>query len=92
MSMRKDSEDYLGQLREQGYKVTKAAGSSHWQIRWEGRLVTTQSSTPGGGRGLDNLKATIRRFERARKAGPPFRSWCRFEYCTHPPGQCSTPE
>lgn len=70
MSERKDSEDYLTQLREQGYEVVKHRRSSHWHIRWEGRLVTIHSSTPGGGRGLANLKARIRRFERAREAVP----------------------
>jgi hypothetical protein len=69
VSERKDSEDYLDQLREQGYEVVQARRSSHWHIRWEGRLVTTHSGTPGGGRGLDNLRSRIRRFERAREAG-----------------------
>ena len=68
MSDRKDSEDYLDQLRQQGYKVTKARRSSHWHIRWGKRLVATQAGTPGGGRGLDNLKAIIRRFEKAQQS------------------------
>ena len=70
MSARKDSEDYLGQLRAKGYMVVKSPRSSHWQIRWEGRLVTSQSGTPGGGRGLANLKARVRRFERELEAVP----------------------
>lgn len=70
MSVRKDSEDYLRQLRAKGYTVVHTSRSSHWQIRWEGRLVALQSGTPGGGRGLANLKAVIRRFEREREAAP----------------------
>lgn len=70
MSERKDSEDYLAQLRAQGYEVVMSRGRSHWHIRWEGRLVATQSGTPGGGRGLANLKSRVRRFERSLAARP----------------------
>ena len=68
MSERKDSEVYLEQLRVKGYQVVLSPKSSHWHIRWEGRLVTSHSGTPGGGRGLANLKARVRRFEREREA------------------------
>ena len=69
MSARKDSEDYLDQLREQGYEVVHSRGS-HWHVRWEGRMVAVHSSTPGGGRGLANLKARVRRFERGLRPCP----------------------
>jgi hypothetical protein len=70
MKTSKDSEVYLRQLRKAGYEIRFSRGSEHWQIRWEGRLVTVHSGTPGGGRGLANLKARIRRFERERQLCP----------------------
>ena len=70
MSARKDSEDYLRLLEKAGYEVVHTRRAGHWQIRWAGRLVTVHSGSPGGGRGLANLKSRIRRFERARQACP----------------------
>lgn len=64
MKTSKDSNVYLRQLKKAGYEIERARGSSHWHIRWEGRLVTVQSGSPGGGRGLANLKSRIRRFEK----------------------------
>lgn len=70
MSARKDSEDYLDQLRVKGYQVVLSPRSSHWKIRWEGRLVTMVSGTPGSGRELANLKTRVRRFERSLLPSP----------------------
>jgi hypothetical protein len=58
---------YLRDLRKRGYTITWA-GSGHQIITDGTRRVTVISSTPRGGRrSLDNLKSTIRRYERQDK-------------------------
>jgi hypothetical protein len=64
----KDTRQYLAELRKRGYR-TELPRSGHWHIILGGRLVAVTSCTPHGGkRSLDNLKATIGRFERRQAA------------------------
>lgn len=68
MSVRKDVENYLKQLRDQGYEVKWCQGSQHWMVKWRGRAVYTIGGTPGRhSHSLVNMKAYIRRFERQRQ-------------------------
>lgn len=55
---------YLRELQQRGYELDKRGRGGHVKIRWKGRLVAVGSVTPGGGRGLANLKSYVRRFER----------------------------
>jgi len=66
MSESKDTRQYLRQLRKLGYDYHLSRGN-HYMITYGGKVVAVASGTPGGGRSsLANLKAEIRRFERAR--------------------------
>lgn len=61
-----DTAAFLQQLRKRGYKTV--FGGRHIKIYKNGVYVATSSVTPNGGqRSLENLKATVRRFERRQK-------------------------
>lgn len=58
-----DNDTFLKQLRARGYDTEKSRG--HWKIWWQGQLVATHGGTPSKNkRSLQNLRASIRRFER----------------------------
>lgn len=63
--MASDSEAYLRQLRKRGY-TTRRDGRDHIEVYWGGTLVTSESATRYGGRGLANFKARVKRFEENR--------------------------
>lgn len=67
---RKDISAYLRKLSKLGYDVQRTGGD-HMAIRYRGEFVTTHGLTSGGHRGLANLKATIRRFERTKRIVRP---------------------
>jgi len=57
----------LRRLRKSGYTVpSQANGKGHFEVWWEGTMVTTVSGTRPGGRALANLKSDIRKFEEGR--------------------------
>lgn len=61
-----DTAAFLQSLRKRGYKTV--FGGRHIKIYKNGVYVCTSSITPrGGNRSLENLKATVRRFERRQQ-------------------------
>lgn len=70
MSKRRDMDRFLRELKRAGYQIS-LTGGTHWMIKdSQGRFVTTTGTTPGGGRGLLNLRATIKRHERLERSTP----------------------
>lgn len=48
--------------RIDGCELVWSKGTAHWKVYWQGRLVTTISGSPGGGRrSLENLLSQLRR-------------------------------
>ncbi len=58
---------YLRSLRQRGY--TMVTGGSHVKVYWGATWVATASVSTHSGRGLKNLKAAVRRFEKGLSPG-----------------------
>ena len=56
----KDQRRLIRELERQGFDVRRG-GNNHWQVRKDGRLVTTLPSTPSERRGWLNGIAQLRR-------------------------------
>lgn len=56
----------LSQFERDGLSVTRKRGSRHWKIRDGDAVIAVAHCTPGGGRGLANLRAEVKRALRAR--------------------------
>jgi hypothetical protein len=65
MSGKKDTLQYLRQLRKQGYDY-HLSRNSHYVITFDGRVVAIAAGTSGDSRSMEKLKAVIRRFSRER--------------------------
>lgn len=62
MSQKKDTMNMIRELRNQGWEVTQAKRSGHWQAKApDGKGITYFPGTPGDGRSLANTKAILRR-------------------------------
>lgn len=60
----KEVRTFLRELKDRGYEWV-ITGGGHVRIMWQGETVAYTPSTPHGGkRGMNNLKAEIKRFER----------------------------
>lgn len=55
MSVKKDTLQYLRQLRKQGYDY-HLSRNSHYVITLDGNVVATAAGTPGDSRSLEKLK------------------------------------
>jgi hypothetical protein len=60
MAGSKDLRVLRRELERQGFDL-KRGGNNHWQVRKDGRLITTLPSTPSDRRGFLNAVATLRR-------------------------------
>ena len=63
-----DIDTYLGELRRQGYTVTRSRRRNHLFIRRGDELVAVASGTSSNRTSLRKLKANIRRWEKQRDA------------------------
>jgi hypothetical protein len=66
VSRKKDSSDWLRQIRRMAGVRVEQSRSGHWLVYLDNRLVTTVAGTGGRGRGLDNSQAAFRRAVRNR--------------------------
>lgn len=48
------------QLQDAGLHIVKSK-AGHWKVFQDNRLITVMGGSPGGGRGLRNQKAHLRR-------------------------------
>jgi hypothetical protein len=64
--MMDDLAKYLRALAAAGYTV-KRGGRNHWKIYDGDMLVASAASTPSGYCALRNLKAYVKRYERAKE-------------------------
>lgn len=65
--MASDTDSYLRQLQQRGYKVPdRKNGRGHIEVWFGETLVATHTGTRAGGRAFANFKAQVSRFEKGR--------------------------
>lgn len=60
--------NYIGSLEALGFTLARSS-KNHWKIYDGPVLVTTHGGSPSDYRGVKNLKAAIRRYQRAKEIG-----------------------
>jgi len=65
VSSRTEAVQLARQLRNEGFDVELTRGSGHWEVRRNGRRVTTFANTPGDHRWKRNALQYIRRWKRS---------------------------